>query len=659
MIFEFLVVAPWAAGATSIWWARKHLSAMPPIKKKKRGPKVGSTPDNAKTIVQWHDACKTYRDLQKGGNKMTQKGFLISELSGDSFSGTPSEIVSFSRMLKEFDSGTLRPNIQAKRRSTGKFDAVEKKLVEYLDLRARLHQHDKLGLSYDIMRSKALQFAEQLGVTDFLASNGWIQNVLRRSGKARVVLHGEAGELSESEARKTIDEWKEKEYLPMIEKLGITPETCYNADQTGLFYQKLPNTMYLDKEKLRTVAGAKQMKDKTRVTLMVATAASGDKIPMAMIGVAKEPVCFQLCVGRKPPMPYNYQRKAWFTKEITKWWIWNVLKPWHEHKHGSATKALLLLDNCGAHKLDAGTLLPPWLNIVFLPENMTSRMQPADMGMIAALKVGYKTTMLKKLLEIFDMPGGYERAAAIRKKMKPGLRGLDFGGKPHVLDAMNIVQDLWTKDDKFARKDGIRRCWRKAGILPISWEADINADLGSASTSAYQRKLSVADCTELCEMMEKMIVQAELVDTTVDAIALQGSFVGNGNIARASLAEMVHTWIDIEDQPEVITAEVEEAMEELEREENVLDISDGEGMNDTESEASEEEELEDGEELLNHQDAEAMILKVKKSAPTLGISVEGTLMLDRFLTHLRKSKLEKKSKDTTMHQFFSRKPKES
>ena len=100
-------------------------------------------------------------------------------------------------------------------------------------------------------------------------------------------------------------------------------------------------------------------------------------------------------------------------------------------------------------------------------------------------------------------------------------------------------------------------------------------------------------------------------------------------------------------------------MEELEREENVLDISDGEGMNDTESEASEEEELEDGEELLNHQDAEAMILKVKKSAPALGISVEGTLMLDRFLTHLRKSKLEKKSKDTTMHQFFSRKPKAS
>ena len=153
-------------------------------------------------------------------------------------------------------------------------------------------------------------------------------------------------------------------------------------------------------------------------------------------------------------------------------------------------------------------------------------------------------------------------------------------------------------------------------------------------------------------------MQAELVDTTVDAIALQDSFVGNGNIARCSLAEMAHTWIDIEDQPGVIAAEVEEAMEELDREENVLDVSDGEGMGDTESEAS-EEEVEDGEEALNHQDAEAMILKVKKSAPALGISDEGTLMLDRFLTHLRRSKLEKKSKATTMHQFFSRKPKAS
>ena len=88
----------------------------------------------------------------------------------------------------------------------------------------------------------------------------------------------------------------------------------------------------------------------------------------------------------------------------------------------------------------------------------------------------------------------------------------------------------------------------------------------------------------------------------------------------------------------------------------MLDVSDGELMDDTESEAS-GEEVEVGEALMNHQEAEAMILKVKKSALTLGISVEGTLMLDRFLTHLRKSKLEKNSKVTTMHQFFARKPK--
>ena len=80
----------------------------------------------------------------------------------------------------------------------------------------------------------------------------------------------------------------------------------------------------------------------------------------------------------------------------------------HEARFGIHRRAILLLDNCTAHKLPPETLasFPKWLKIVFLPPNVTNKSQPADMGMIASLKIGYKTKMLLQLLKIFDEAGG-------------------------------------------------------------------------------------------------------------------------------------------------------------------------------------------------------------------------------------------------------------
>jgi hypothetical protein len=65
-----------------------------------------------------------------------------------------------------------------------------------------------------------------------------------------------------------------------------------------------------------------------------------------------------------------------------------VFWPWHVHKFGDV-KAILLLDNCSAHTDLDESRLPKKLIIHFLPPNVTSCHQPADMGIIAAIKVGY------------------------------------------------------------------------------------------------------------------------------------------------------------------------------------------------------------------------------------------------------------------------------
>ena len=129
--------------------------------------------------------------------------------------------------------------------------------------------------------------AEKLGYEDFKASNGWIEGVMRRHNFINVKLHGEAGEKSPEEAKAIIDEWKEKKFFPMIEKYGVRRECICNADQTRLCYQKLPNSIHVDKAEKSSFRGAKRMKDKNGVTLMVCTSADGQKCPVAMVGSAK------------------------------------------------------------------------------------------------------------------------------------------------------------------------------------------------------------------------------------------------------------------------------------------------------------------------------------------------------------------------------------
>lgn len=68
---------------------------------------------------------------------------------------------------------------------------------------------------------------------------------------------------------------------------------------------------------------------------------------------------------------------------------------------------------------------------------------PANMGMIARTKVGYKSHYLYSLLEIFDAPGGYKHAAEERgDKQNRGCRDVKYGGKPHMLDFMEMLKSV-------------------------------------------------------------------------------------------------------------------------------------------------------------------------------------------------------------------------
>ena len=88
--------------------------------------------------------------------------------------------------------------------------------------------------------------------------------------------------------------------------------------------------------------------------------------------------------------------------------------------------------------------------MIFLPPNVTSCYQPMDMDIIACFKVGYCVQLLKYLLQLFGAEEGYEALKASREIAKPGCNGLRVGGKPTMLDLMDLSIGIWNGNTKYA-----------------------------------------------------------------------------------------------------------------------------------------------------------------------------------------------------------------
>lgn len=81
-------------------------------------------------------------------------------------------------------------------------------------------------------------------------------------------MHGEAGSTDKKEAEKfSVD------FQKFLNNEGYLPQQVFSADETGLFWIKLPNRTFINKEE-KKLAGHKPMKD--RLTLLFAANATGN-----------------------------------------------------------------------------------------------------------------------------------------------------------------------------------------------------------------------------------------------------------------------------------------------------------------------------------------------------------------------------------------------
>ena len=89
---------------------------------------------------------------------------------------------------------------------------------------------------------KAKQIAERLGKDDFKGSNGWLEKWKNRYNLRQLSVCGESGDVK----GKTVDSWKER--LPEIVQ-GYSKDDIWNMDETGVFWEALPNRGFGQKGK--------------------------------------------------------------------------------------------------------------------------------------------------------------------------------------------------------------------------------------------------------------------------------------------------------------------------------------------------------------------------------------------------------------------------
>nr|XP_033817470.1 tigger transposable element-derived protein 1-like [Geotrypetes seraphini] len=93
---------------------------------------------------------------------------------------------------------------------------------------------------YDNLKSREGGVSQSI---DFLASKGWFDKFCHRYGLRNVRVAGEAASANQEEAREFPATFKE-----IIEEKGYEPEQAFNADETDLFWKKMPQRTFISKE---------------------------------------------------------------------------------------------------------------------------------------------------------------------------------------------------------------------------------------------------------------------------------------------------------------------------------------------------------------------------------------------------------------------------
>lgn len=142
---------------------------------------------------------------------------------------------------------------------------------------------------------------------------------------------------------------------------------------------------------------------------------------------------------------YRTNKKAWMTTELFAEW----LKAFDNRMRDKGKQALLLLDNFSGHKASKMKDLPKlsYTQILYLPANTTSKLQPMDAGIIRNFKLYYHKRfnryILRRLEALETLRTRTEVDAAIGLSRQASLENPLQPASIHVRGAIDLTVAAW------------------------------------------------------------------------------------------------------------------------------------------------------------------------------------------------------------------------
>lgn len=359
-------------------------------------------------------------------NKFDSRGALSITDFAKSENLNESTVRTFVRKRKEIEESARSTSCKRQRIREGKFKSIEDSLLQWF-YQARA---SSIPISGPILKEKAKEISQKISVTDFRASNGWLDRFRIRHGIVYRQICGEAKSVNMDD----VNLWLNTTLPSILE--NYDPKDVYNADECALFYKLLPDRSFVLQGE--TCQGGKCSKE--RLTVLLSCNATGThKLEPLVIGKSKNPRCFKSI--KKLPCRYTHQSRAWMTADCFRSWLASVNSEMMKRNRN----ILMFIDNCPAHPKG---LRFSNIRVEFLPPNSTSCLQPLDQGIIKVVKHYYR----KKLVLRY-------------------IAAVDSGQSPQpitVLDAMQNITAAWHN----ITRETAANCFRKSGMQCTAMEHD-------------------------------------------------------------------------------------------------------------------------------------------------------------------------------------------
>lgn len=273
-----------------------------------------------------------------------------------------------------------------------------------------------------LLQEQAQEMARQFaGATGFKASMGWLAKFKNRHDIRLVHTFDKKGTADVEAA----DEFAIS-FTRRMDEEDIQFENVYNMDETGLTWKAIPTKTVVNDNEIR-MEGKKMKKDRVSFGLC-ANATGTHKLTPLFIHRFRHPRALKNAMNHLPVV-FKTQKRAGMDRALFKDWYENHFKPAvkkRQLENGVVGKVFLLLDNCAGRKLEPSEYQEDdHFEIVFLPSNTSSILQPMDQGIIAKTKRSFRYKMLRRIL---SYPGGIQ----------------EFHQRYNIKDCIQFLHEAWT-----------------------------------------------------------------------------------------------------------------------------------------------------------------------------------------------------------------------